>query len=113
MEEYLLREELEMYPFLDRRGRARRNLFDELTNEEFFSTTRFTKEGARRLTNLLEPHLSSETQRGKPLSPLEQVMIMQGFLLINLLMLNKIRTLQLFKQIKLYMKFYYQPLISV
>ena len=113
MEEYLLCEELEMYPFLDRRGTARWNFFDELTNEEFFSTTRFTKEGARRLTNLLEPHLSSETQRGKPLSPLEQVMIMQGFLLINLLMLNKIRTLQLFKQIKLSMKFYYQPLISV
>ena len=69
MEEYLLREELDMYPFLDRRGRERRNFVDELTNEEFFSTTRFTKEGARRLTDLLEPQLLSETQRGEtPLS---------------------------------------------
>ena len=38
------------------------------------------KEGARRLMNLLEPQLSSETQRGKLLSPLEQVMFMQVFL---------------------------------
>ena len=79
MEENLLREKLEMYQFLDRRGRALHIFFDYLTNS--FLTTCFTKEGARRLLNLLEPKPSSETQRGKPICPQEQVMFMQVFLL--------------------------------
>ena len=71
MEEYDYLEELDRVPVLRRRRRNHASFMDILSNEEFFSTTRFTKEGAQQLTAMLEEHLDYEDPRG--LTPLNQV----------------------------------------
>ena len=52
--------------------RVRRNLFEELNDQEFMALTRFTKDCARRLAERLYAHLRSE-ERGEPVSPADQV----------------------------------------
>ena len=74
MEDYSLWEEARMYPVLERRRRVRHDFFDELSNQEFFETTRFTKEGAIMLTNRLHGRLHRDNDRGCPLAPLAQVL---------------------------------------
>ena len=74
MEEYDFLEEIDMIPVLRRRERARVAFTDTLSNEEFFSTTRFTKEGAQQLTARLEGQLQYRDERG--LTPLNQVYIL-------------------------------------
>ena len=71
MEEYDYLEELDRVPVLRRRRRNHASFMDILSNEEFFSTTRFTMEGAQQLTAMLEEHLDHEDPRG--LTPLNQV----------------------------------------
>ena len=57
MEEYFLLEEAEMIPVLQRRRRVCRDFLEELSNEDFFSITRFTKDGATLLASRLEGQL--------------------------------------------------------
>ena len=64
MEEYDYLEELDRVPVLRRRRRNHASFIDILSNEEFFSTTRLTKEGAQQLTAMLEEHLDYEDPRG-------------------------------------------------
>ena len=72
MEEYFLLEEAEMIPVLQRRRRVCRDFLEELSNEDFFSITRFTKDGATLLASRLEGQLQGN-ERGRPLTPLHQV----------------------------------------
>ena len=87
MEDFYLWEEAEMVPVLERRRRDRRDFFEELSNEEFFSTTRFTKEGAVILSERLQGRLQGESQRGHPLTPLAQVIFFH-IILTETMMIN-------------------------
>ena len=48
-------------------------LMDYDTDQDFARRTRFTKEGVQRLAARLDPYLSHETNRGLPLSVVDQV----------------------------------------
>ena len=87
MEDFYLWEEAEMVPVLERSRRDRRDFFEELSNEEFFSTTRFTKEGAVILSERLQGRLQGESQRGHPLTPLAQVIFFH-IILTETMMIN-------------------------
>ena len=53
--------------------RTRRNLFDSLSEKEFVALTRFTKDGVLRLTERLGAHLTTDSNRGQPVNPADQV----------------------------------------
>ena len=55
-----------------RQNRMQHNFMD-LVDREFVETTRFTKERVEYMTERLDPYLSTQTQRGHPLTPLSQV----------------------------------------
>ena len=74
MEEVYLLEEVIMLPDGQRRfRRTRRNLFDSLSEKEFVALTRFTKDGVLRLTERLGAHLTTDSNRGQPVNPADQV----------------------------------------
>ena len=74
MEELLLAEEVEMIPVVTRRRRSRADLMAQ-PDFDFFRMTRFTKDGVRELTTRLQNQLESDTNRGCPITPLQQVTI--------------------------------------
>ena len=73
MEELHLLEELDMLPDGGRFDRVRRDLFETLSDKEFFALTRFTKDGVRRLTERLDARLRTQSNRGQPVPPVDQV----------------------------------------
>ena len=77
MEEAFLYEEVLMAPDEGERERyqPRRDLFEYDNDREFERRTRFTKDGVRRLAARLEPYLGHETNRGLPVSVIDQVCI--------------------------------------
>ena len=76
MEDVFLFEEVLMVPDGgERRYQPRRNLFEYDTDSQFERRTRFTKEGVQRLAARLEPYLDHETNRGLPVSVVDQVFL--------------------------------------
>ena len=74
MEEVFLFEEIMTIPEIRRRRYLpRRNLFGYDTDRDFVRRTRFTKEAVQRLVARLEPYLGHETNRGLPVSVIDQV----------------------------------------
>ena len=81
MEDIFFVEEMEMIPELPRRIPIRNDFFN-LSDFEFYRTTRFTKGGVRDLTARLEPLLAHENGRGNPITPLHQVSNLGSFRII-------------------------------
>ena len=48
---------------------------EEMTDFEFKRTFRFTKDGVESLVGLLAPYIGYVDNRGRPLTPLQQVLI--------------------------------------
>ena len=73
MDDVFIIEEAMMVPVVHRRLKSRRD-FMEFSDKEFYEITRFTKEGATWVTDRLDNYLSSENNRGCPITPLTQVL---------------------------------------
>ena len=73
MDDVVIIEEAMMVPVVHRRFKSRRD-FMEFSDKEFYELTRFTKEGATWVTDRLDNYLSSENNRGCPITPLTQVL---------------------------------------
>ena len=73
MDDVFIIEEAMMVPVVHRRFKSRRD-FMEFSDKEFYELTRFTKEGATWVTDRLDNYLSSENNRGCPITPLMQVL---------------------------------------